>query len=74
MQIPDEQKNIPTRCYVHGHLRTLTLEEAYVLFWEVPFAWLRPHAWCRFGQNSGYMRELITKSIKMFAYNLLTRG
>lgn len=74
MQIPDEQKSIPTRCYVNGHLRTLTLEEAYVLFWEVPFGWLQPYDWCRFGQNNNYMRKLITKSIKIFAYNLLTRG
>jgi len=74
MQIPNEQKSISVKCYVNGSLRTLTLQESHVLFWCVPFGWLLPIDWCRFGKNSDYIRELITKSIKMFAYNLLTRG
>ena len=74
MQIPDEQKSIPTQCYVNGQLKTLTFKEAYVLFWEVPLSWLLPLDWFRFHQTHAYMRDMITLSTKMFAYNLFTRG
>ena len=77
MQIPDEQKSIPTRCYVKGYLKTLTLEEAYVLFWEMPFAWLLMLDWYRFGfgksEKTGYVSELAKFSGMEFGYKLLTR-
>jgi hypothetical protein len=74
MKIPDEHKNIPTQCYVNGHLKTLSFEEAYILFWEVPFAWLEPLNWLRYGEHNAYVKDLMGPSIKIFAYNLLTRG
>ena len=73
MQIPGQHKNIPTRCYVKGYLKTLTLEEAYVLFWQASLAWLRPINWFRSKHIRGYIRDLMTKSTKVFLYNLVTR-
>ena len=74
MWIPDEQKSIPIRSYVNGRLKTLTIEEVYVLFWEVPFAWLEPLIWIRFDKLGAYVKDVMGPSIKIFAYNLLTRG
>jgi hypothetical protein len=77
MQFPDDKKSIPVQCYVTGHLKTLPLQEAYVLFWKVHFGWLLLLDWFRsgFGKSAkqGYMRRLVQKSGKRFGYNLLTR-
>lgn len=74
MQITDDKKHIPILCYVNGRQSTLTLEEAYTLFWIVPFAWLLPLDWFRSGLRQGYMRKLVHKAVKVFAYNLFTRS
>ena len=74
MRMPDEHISLTTKCYIHGSLRTLPLIEAYVLFWEVPFAWLEPINWIRHGKLDSYVKDLMKPAIKYFAYNLLTRG
>jgi hypothetical protein len=78
MQIPGEQKCIPTQCSMSGHLKTLTLEEAYVLFWEVSFGWLLLLDWFRTSfaesEKSGYVSKLAKFSGMDFGYKLLTRG
>jgi hypothetical protein len=74
MQIPDEQKSVPTLCYINGQKKTLNLEEAYVLFWILPFAWLLPVDWFRYHKITAYMRDVAKKSTKIFLMHLLNRG
>lgn len=77
MQIPDEQKDIPIKCYVIGRLLTLSLEEAYELFWKMSFAWLLPLDWFRSGfeksEKTGYVSKVAQFSGMEFGYKLLTR-
>ena len=72
--IPADKKHIQINCYVNGRLRILTLDKAYSLFWGVLFAWLAPLDWFRSNEKQDYMRNLVTKSTKVFAFNLFTRG
>jgi hypothetical protein len=78
MEILNEKKCIPTQCYVNGYNKILTLEETYILFWQVKFAWLLLLDWFRSEfdgiEGSGYVSKLARFSGMSFGYRLLTRG
>jgi len=74
MQLPENFRQVPLQCYVNGHLKILTAQEAYVLSWRVTFAWLFPLDWFRSATKQGYMRDLLTKAPKLLACSLFTRG
>jgi len=42
-----DQSAIPLKCYVDGGRRILSVAKAYIQFWIVQFAWLRPIDWYR---------------------------
>lgn len=78
VQIPEDLKNLPTRCYAQGRRKILSLEEAYILFWKVNFAWHMLLDWFRSSidgdEKEDYMMRVAKPSGARFAYQSLTRG
>ena len=78
MEIPEEKRGIPIRCYHNGKRAILPLEEAVKQFWASRFGWVLKLDYFRsgFGEDAknGSVAKVVHSSGVKFAMALLNRG